>query len=138
MGKQKVSDKRLIEVKDIPYGYIDSYQLTDGNLDDIIKYATGLREQIRSHIVGTYCVEYIKKFEQVETIVLASDYDDGGYIGLRFYRLETDEEVKKRMSNNRAIAKGLRESNAKKALEKIEAEKALYLKLKEKYNGEED
>ena len=138
MGKQKVSDKRLIEVKNIPYGHIDSYQLTDGNLEDIIKYATGLREQIRSHIVGTYCVEYIEKFDQVETIVLASDYNDDGYISLRFYRLETDEEVKKRMSNNRAIARGIRESNAKKELEKIESEKALYLKLKEKYDGKED
>lgn len=135
-SKNLDSTKRLIQIPDTPYVYIDKDTFA-GSLEDIVKNLDAIKERIKE------CIENTKKstnrpvtpFSDYAKIVIdwEYDYDGGSTPVLRCYRLETDQEIDARIAESKRRSIASIEA-AKKSKEKQEAnEKALFEKLKKKY-----
>lgn len=112
---------------------LSKYELDGKTLDELILYLKNIQDEQNKH--GK---------DDVECVFRADYWDEDGELYLEFSRLETDAEYNKRQEKNRvarekaAAARRLRnekkqqENNAKK-----DVEYRLFLKLKEKYEAEQ-
>ena len=151
MKKNAIRQKQLIQIKDVPYVYVDS-DLFSGTLEEVSSNILNLRRVLeRAYIdreVGQakMNVTFFSKYkpieytplEQYEVIKLAFGRDyDGVDIELDVFRVESDAEFEERLRKLDESEKKRKES-AKKATEtkkmkKMESELKQLAMLKAKY-----
>jgi hypothetical protein len=124
-----ITKKRILEIKDVPYVYLDS-SLIEGELDDVafrikdlkrqLKEAHEMREAARSD-------ENFTPFSLYEKIRLERDYfADTFELQIRVFREETEDEEKERIKKEKDRDALIKSREEKK-------ERALYEKLKKKF-----
>ena len=126
---------RYILIKDVPYIYVHSDDLT-GNIDDIPKKLNRLKDQLKS-IIDTWIKEGnpITPFSQYALIEIERNYDYDGSTtyALKCFRLETPEEVQERLSKDKQRKQAAKKAAQTRKAATEKAQRTLYETLKKKF-----
>ena len=119
-------------MKNIPYVYIDIYDIFKGPLTEVAQKILDLKNKLREQ----YNL-FPNDFNEL-TIELNFDWDhDDIYFYLSTYRMETDEEYNIRIKKEEELKikrkEAAKKANISKKKKQEENEKKLYEKLKNKY-----
>jgi hypothetical protein len=131
----KQKEKIDIEIKDVPYMYID-YDLFEGSIEDVSKKVLAIREQIVSaYEAREKMIPYkYTPLEQYEDIrIRCINYNDRCEFGVYVFRKETDEELKLRLDKERQLKNARKKRETELKRKKEEEERALYEELKKKF-----
>lgn len=131
----KQKEKKVIEIKDIPYLYID-YDFFEGSIEEVSKKVLEIREQIVSAYEAREKIYPYAKYtpiEQYEDIRINCIYSDGYEFKVCVFRKETDEEFKLRLDNERRLKNARKKLETELKRKKEEEERALYEELKKKF-----
>lgn len=128
-------NKQLVQVKDVPYTYLD-FDLLNGDINEVAKNILGIKDRLK--IAYDERDRYSSEFTPFEDYVKIELYIEYGYEGdkdlaIRVYRWETDEELHKRLEQEkkRNESAKLAAKTKKEAQEK--RERTLLENLKKKY-----
>ena len=119
----------------MPSFYIDLSYL-EGNPDDIIKYLQNLPDLIRENNKKYTDIKVFvgaNTFERLDLEIEPGDSYNSSGVVVRAYRTETDQEMESRIKTQEDLIIAREENKKKSALELEKKEKALYKKLKAKY-----
>lgn len=119
----------------MPSFYLDLSYL-EGNPDDIIKYLQNLPDLIRENNKNYTDIKAFvdaNTFERLDLEIEPGDSYNSSGVVVRAYRTETDQEMELRLKTQEDLIIAREENKKKSALELEKKEKALYKKLKAKY-----
>jgi hypothetical protein len=129
--------KKLIQIKDVPYIYIDEYNILNGELDEVCEKIKELKVKLKEAFIlreKNIPNEKFTPFDDYKIIRLRTDsYHDSLEMKIDVFREESDDEFNKRIERNNNIKKSLKDSAQRRNIKKDEEEFKLYQKLKEKY-----
>ena len=130
-----LKDRKKIQIKDVPYLYIDMY-IFKGSIEEVSEKILNIKNDLKKAYETRkkqYPNEQFTLFNDYQYIELQHDIYDRDSIEVIVYRDETDQEYKKRIQEEKK-RKDLAKLSAQKRKETIEKiEKTLYEKLKNKY-----
>lgn len=127
--------ENLVQIKDIPYIYLDSDTLS-GEIEEVSKKVLGIRQQLADKITEHKKLNpLITPIEQYKSIKLDVSYYDGIEITLACYREKTAEEIKKAKEETKLRKAAAIKSAKTRKLAQEKREKTLYENLKKKYGN---
>jgi hypothetical protein len=124
----KKEERREVLIKTL-YGLISRNNI-EGDLDEVLEYLKGLPE----HAKKVYTASY-KDVEKATRFKIEESYGYDGFDGynLLCYRMETDEEMAKRIELRKTLKKEAIEREKNKKIEQEQKERELYETLKKKF-----
>ena len=143
----KNPEKIKIQIKDVPYLYID-FDIIEGDIKEVSKKVLDIKNKLktaydaRNQSIGTSyredMVPQFTPFKDYQYIYLKTgyghDYDDRD-LSLEVWRDETDEEYNKRLESNKKRSKSAKLAAITKKIAQEKREKSLLITLKKKYEN---
>ena len=139
----KELEKTKIQIKDLPYVYLDVYSL-NGNINDVAKYILGIKKllkdayTIRENESSSYKIRPVftpfKDYKYIE-MEITFDMYEGQDLKVRVFRDETDEEFEARKKHQEEMSLRAKKGAESKKLIQEKREKALLETLKKKYES---
>ena len=139
----KELEKTKIQIKDLPYVYLDVYSL-NGNINDVAKYILGIKKllkdayTIRENESSSYKIRPVftpfKDYKYIE-MEITNDMYEGQELKVRVFRDETDEEFEARKKHQEEMSLRAKKGAESKKLIQEKREKALLETLKKKYES---
>ena len=134
------AEKQWVQIKDIPYVYIDS-SIFEGDIIEICKKLKNIKNLLKEayqYRNQYYCDGHgvtFTDFKDYQKISIVRNYnmDSGWDFNLKVERLETDEELKARIKKQEEHSKRAQAKKRKSSQEK--RERALLETLKKKYEN---
>lgn len=137
-------EKEWIEIKDIPYLYIDT-DIFEGNIQEVSKNILNISKKLKEAYLNrekeknTYgkLIPEFTPFNKYENIKIHTEWDYDGYgeIIVKAYRKESDDELKARLEKSKILSMKAKESARKRKLSQEKREKSLLETLKKKYEN---
>jgi hypothetical protein len=143
----KNPEKIKIQIKDVPYLYID-FDIIEGDIKEVSKKILDIKNKLktaydaRNQNIGTSyredMVPQFTPFKDYQYIHLKTGYGhdyDVRDISLEVWRDETDEEYNKRLESNKKKSNSAKLAAITKKITQEKREKSLLLTLKKKYES---
>ncbi len=137
-------EKIMIQVKDVPYIYLD-FDLFEGEIKDVVKKILNIKHSLITswknreiNISKEFKPDkmpvftHYKDYEEIK-INLEFDYDGERDIVIKVYRKETDEEFKTRLELSKIRSEKAKNAAVNRKLAQEKREKILLENLKKKY-----
>lgn len=129
VGKKVDKDRKEIKV---PVSYYIGSDNFEGSLESIVKYIKEIPEKVKEVYNSGGTNTYLNGIYRYE-IDITRDYDGSTDYNLIGYRLETDEELNKRLELNRKASESAKKAAKQAKINREKQELELFTKLQKKY-----
>ena len=132
-------NKAKIQIKDVPYVYLNS-DLFKGEIEDVANKILSIRKKLEEEHLKRKAFNHpikITPFEEYKYVDLDLfvDRDNSIEVYITVFRDETDEEYSERLKENKKRSESAKLSAEKRKENIINREKKLLEQLKKKYEG---